>query len=975
VKKLLGFTALSSAVILSSCLHTQTPGKVKADQFRTEDHPRVFATRQDRDALMKKIETSEWAKKTYQDLKNKVDPLVKRHETDPQYAVSRLQMNWEDGKRHTHFWGGANKIARREGNAPYPTVRVAYGRVGAGGRPSYDRLEPYGDGSLTMNRDGKWQKVPFEDTGLGAEDVNMDILDDAYRAAVVYYFTGEKKYAKFAADLIWTVIRGASYQVQLNPDDAKVNPFGYLSYETLGDSRRFATIPLTYDFIYYYLMNEYFTSEEFKNGRSGETWAAPQPGGKAWALERIEIMFQKFIDNKLERGGGLEGNWNLNEQQSAILYALAMDDNFSYANGKGREYYVSQLIYGPTREGHGAFVDVIGGNLNPETGLWPEPPAGYGQGSIAQLVQFGYWYFYNGIDVLGQDPLLRKGALSFPQVAFPNGYSTGWGDANYSTVNQGTGEYMVAYARAKGDKELENSFTGLLEFAGGRNFGGSYYSALFFYVPELGKSTGKPSYPRVSYSVPHSLIFERNLGDNAINSLAYTVYGFGEKSGHRHRNGMSMELYGRGHVLAPDPGAGPNYWHDQHNRYNNQVGSHNTVVPNGIWADRPQDLKIENAEPELVPGADPKFQASELFQFTDTSNNYAGKADQRRVMGIVRTSQTSGYYLDIFRSKMKDGKDKYHDYIYHNMGKGLVLSGKDGNPLELKVGELDPKSGPGYDFFQDDKFIASDDDFSGVFDFGADDVKMKMWMSGEKGRMIYSLTGPNNFRYYLGQLRNLRVPTVIVRQEGEAWTRPFAAIYEPFGRGVDAEIKSVRKIQDASSADLAGFAVVLKNGDTDTILNSTMIEGRPIAIGNISFNGIFAVVRSGKDGLKNLYLGAGNGLTCGDLSLAAAGGNSSALLKASLSVVAAAGTGEAIKDGMSYSGYSYSSNASLIVGLPCEVRSGTDIKSLCIFFERDGKLIRAEETKVIPAKAAGGSNLLTALLPQSTGSRLYIGKK
>ena len=47
-------------------------------------------------------------------------------------------------------------------------------------------------------------------------------------------------------------------------------------------------------------------------------------------------MFEKFIDNKLQRGGGLIGNWNLNEQQSAELYALAMDDDDSYPDHRGR---------------------------------------------------------------------------------------------------------------------------------------------------------------------------------------------------------------------------------------------------------------------------------------------------------------------------------------------------------------------------------------------------------------------------------------------------------------------------------------------------------------------------------------------------------------------------------------------------------------------------------------------------------------
>jgi hypothetical protein len=350
--------------------------RVDVASFRTSEHPRVFATAAERPALLAKIRDVEWARKTYDDLKRRVDSLVARHRTDPEYAVSRLQMNWQEGKRYTRFWAKGNAIPRREGNAPFPTVRVAAGRVGVAGTPRYDRIDPYGDGSLVMHRDGKWQRLPFMETGLGSETVNGDIVADAYRAAIVYYLTGDRDYAKFAADIAWTVIRGASYQEQLNPDSTSFNHYGFLSHETLGDTRRYATLALTWDFLHDYLVDEYFVSREFREGRPGELWAPPQPGGREWALERAGIMFQKYLDNKLTRGGGLEGNWNLNEQQSAILYALAMEDDSAYPNRRGREHYVNRLLYGPSGEGHGALADVAKANLDPATGLWPEAPAG-----------------------------------------------------------------------------------------------------------------------------------------------------------------------------------------------------------------------------------------------------------------------------------------------------------------------------------------------------------------------------------------------------------------------------------------------------------------------------------------------------------------------------------------------------------------------------------------------------------------------
>ena len=79
--------------------------------------------------------------------------------------------------------------------------------------------------------------------------------------------------------------------------------------------------------IYNYLYDEYFDSKQFKQGIPGEMWAPAHPEGKEWALECFEIMFKRLIENKLKRGGGLQGNWNMNEHQSAMLYALALDDD------------------------------------------------------------------------------------------------------------------------------------------------------------------------------------------------------------------------------------------------------------------------------------------------------------------------------------------------------------------------------------------------------------------------------------------------------------------------------------------------------------------------------------------------------------------------------------------------------------------------------------------------------------------------
>jgi hypothetical protein len=833
-------------------------------------------------------------------------------------------------------------------------------------------MEPYSSSKIAKQDHGGG--TPETAKGQWASHMNSRILNSAYDAAIVYYFTGEKKYAKFAADIFWTFCLGASYQEQIEPKE-EFNMHGFFCWETIRDSQYYAQIPLIYDFIHDYLVKDYFESAEFKNGRNGQKWAPGFNQGKDWALGRIHLFFQKYMDNKLTRGGGLEGNWNTNEHRSGMLYALAIDDDEQVKeNHRGREYYVTQFLLKTTKS-NGAYLDLPKANLSPKTGLWPEAPAGYGQGSIAQLIQFGFWYYQNGIDVLGSEPLIRKAGMSFPQVAFPNGCAVGWGDGGHNTMMVGTAEYMIAYARAHGDADMENTFTTMLNLTGEREPRGD--EALFFFVPELTKVKAKAPFPRVSYSETHSLIFERSIAEKPEDSLAYTVYGNGGHSGHKHNNGMAMELYGRGHILGIDPGAGPDYWCEQHHQYNMQVSTHNTVVANGKGVPGNVDLIIENAEPEVVAGVDPEKQASPLYQFTDTSIDLK-HVQQRRVMGIVRTSPQAGFYVDIFRSKAKGEGDNQHDYLYHNMGKGLDLYDANDSPLKLTDQKLDVDSGPGYKYLatEDHGSVSWPGDFYGNFSFGVDGIVMKMWMLGQKGRTLHSLGATPNFRYYLGQFKTLTVPTLLVRQKGEAWMRPFVAIYEPFGNGIESSIKRVRRMKDAPECgDFVGIAV--EHNDemkrrTDFILNATD-AGRQQGFEGVTFQGIYGIVTIDPAGFKGMYLGAGHSIAYGHHALRAAGALTSSLTSGipAPTVVSASliYEGRPLGGRNSATGYVYSSDGDVLVRFPYDNFSRSTPGQLSVSIETDQGTYPAT---LVLAESVDGATVLTAHLPAATNARIHV---
>jgi len=965
----------SSSTISSSgaSLSEDFKGPITEKTFKTSTYPRVYATKEDLEDLKQKISSVDWAKKYYEKMKNGVAPYVEQHKKDPEWIVSRLAMNWEDGKHYTTFEtpktnGHMGDISLRSGNAPYPTVMDDWGRIASAPRQSIDQTKPYS--SSVMATQSTPGETPPAVMGRWAGHKNSAILNKAYEAAQMYYFTGDKSYAKFAADIFWTFVLGASYQEQVNPKDDG-GPLGFFCWETLRDAEFYSQVPLIYDFIHDYLVEDYFTSPDFINGH-GQKWSPGFKQGKAWAMERVQTFFQKYLENKLKRGGGVLGNWNIVKNSSAMRYALALDDDKDVFNHKGREYYVEKFLIGPTTESNGAYLDVAKANLSTKTGLWPEAPGSYGQLGAGMLMDVGSLLFHNNIDVMLHEPLLIKAGISFPMLAFPNGRSTCWGDSGYATMNTGTLELMIAYARAKKNTELEKQYTALRKFAGDRNPEGD--SAFFFYVPKLIDEETQYRYARTSYSERHSIIFERNLSDTPVNALAYSVYGSGAESGHKHDNGMAMELYGRGEILGIDPGAGQDYWCEQHHVYNRKPVAHNTVIPNGENCGD-NDMKINAAEPAVEAGVDPVKQASPFYQFTDTSIDFNGKADQRRVMGIVRTSPKAGFYVDIFRSKMAKEKNDHHDYLYHDIGKGLELFAADGKKLDLKDAQID---GPGYKYFSYPKSIETNADFYGIFDSGIGDIRMKTWMLGQEGRTVFTLSAPNDFRYYIHNLQDSPVPTLLVRQSGEAWDRPFIAVYEPYGAGLESMVKRVRRMENAPlSGNFVGFVVEQNDGSgrQDFILNCTH-EDEEQRYEGIRFEGIYGVVTTTGAGIfKGMYLGAGRSLIYKAYSLKAAGALSASLVKVLESPVIGASlmrTGDSEELGShGETDLIYSSDREATVTFPVTCPAEKIRQAVVRIETADGE-VSSQLSLVNTVSESGNRHLVTALLPPAKNARIVI---
>ena len=221
---------------------------------------------------------------------------------------------------------------------------------------------------------------------------------------------------------------------------------------------------------------------------------------------------------------------------------------------------------------------------------------------------------------------------------------------------------------------------------------------------------------------------------------------------------------------------------------------------------------------------------------------------QVRVNGIVKTSETGGYYVDIFRSRKIEGGDKTHDYFYHNLGQDMALTRADGSALELHpTDELAFAGGHLYAYSYIYNKMCTEDagDIKATFTVNQD-IRMTMWMQGYPDRKIVQALSPENREYERmpGQPYDIEkqpVLTFVARQRGEAWSRPFVAVFEPSSNAEPSEIESVSYFKPESTDSTAvGIVVTLKSGRKDYIFSSA--DGAEMTYKGMTVSGRYAVV-------------------------------------------------------------------------------------------------------------------------------------
>lgn len=796
-----------------------------AGELINNSHPRYYTTESGKKETLNLIKKEKWAKDVFDGLTSRVEKYSSK---GPEWLSSRLQMYWKSHSTDVYIKGEYYDHAGGE-KAPAPTVMYTGARSHATiyRRPKLEDITPYHEDTKGMYlANTSLNGEPFEwasisKTGRIIESINNEIAGIARDAAFLWWLTGKEEYASMAASVFDTYMTGIYYRnvpIDLN-NGHQQTLVGMSSFEVIHEDIIKSLVPL-YDFLYTYL---------------SET--------KPEKMDIYASAFKKWAENIIANGVP-HNNWNLMQARFVMDIALILEDNSLYADGKGREYYIDYIINRSSIR-QWSLKQLAEYGYDSNTGIWAECP-GYSSVVVGDYAQFVSLFDRNlGRDLTKDIPVISKAVSAMPQYLFPNMMQVGFGDTHPSYLRTDIFKYMVANAQQHGKKDEEEHFTRMLKLfdpnAEKLSDGqakmpvavSSFFSDKPLKLNPKTKAGTIDDYVTPSFYSPNvSWLVQRN-GMNRENSLMISLNG--SDGNHMHANGISMELYGKGYPLAPDAGIGTmGYSGLDYLEYYSQFPSHNTVCVDGISSypvmKSNHAFKLRNMYPASaakVPYQPVSY--SEVY-FREPESN----SDQTRLNGIINTSDSTGYYVDIFRSKKVEGGDKMHDYFYHNMGQVMTLKAADGTDLNLQPTQELAFAGAhlyAYSYIYDKKSAQTDKNIKAEYTINMpdkNDITMNMWMKGEKNREVFSALSPmtegiSRIKDMPYDIKKQPTLTFVARQKGEAWTRPFVSIFEPVTKSSPSAINSVEypsvKSEGGSGSNVA-VKVNLKNGNCDLILSS-----------------------------------------------------------------------------------------------------------------------------------------------------------
>lgn len=742
--------------------------------------------------------------------------------------------------------------------------------------------------SYTSNRDAYLRALPvnwslasprYYTTETQVNSPLRNKLDIAQDCSVIYYLTGDERYGALAADVLHNAIRW--FPNTPKSSNTSIGGWTFHDREWLYESRSIgAPMPIIYDFMHGYLQNRTVYDVKTQSMVSFDFAIA-------------QSVFKDFRNLCRDRGYA-DTNWCALMGDCMILNTLALD------NVTTRNTYVTEFLYTDfTRQDSIKKQNSHFDGPAPYS-CYPES-LGYSKG----VVERDSYY----ISLLDRYDPSKNYPAAFPkliqslhrtkQMHFPNiSYQVQFGDGHRLTgggIDYHLADILYSQAKKQGRTDQMAINGGLLAdgIASGK-YNRSNLSTpdslgirdqilpLLWGTPVINETPKALDIFRTDTLPYAGLALQRNFSPNGNVDDAMMCFVQGAGFVHSHASGMNMELYGEGKVLGVK-----GYGRDLYAR---SFASANTVIVNGYsrgaggWS----GIGINTVQVEAMEPAARQNGVSPNISFTCTSfldnKGDGAEATQERTMAVIRTSPTTGYYFDLFRSdSSKSGE--YHDYLYHNIGTSLSVKDSTGAALSLSSqpnrfqNDTDSKKSPGWGYLKDTKASSTVTDsvraqFATPFS-GSPTIYMNMHIPGDSGREYATAMGPSDGEHP-SPYHNKDIPTLIVRRNGQAWNNPFAVIFEPHSDGINGGT-----VQNVTTLTKSGKVVGLKvdsivdgMGVTQYIFSNTGVTDTYDDPGvGLSFKGRFGIATMRANGSGELYLGQGSKIGFGNFSLVSQSGN------------------------------------------------------------------------------------------------------
>lgn len=709
-----------------------------------------------------------------------VDRWLQYVKEKPDWLVSRLQMYWTTHATDVFVRGEAFSHPGGE-RANVPTVKFNGTRSTASeyNRPSLENVVPYDDdeqGSVTFisRQTGKMEKTNPSKTGCNIASLNRQILTIARDALYIYRFTADSAYLNLCLPVFDTFMRGiAARNVPTDLNNGHQQTLvGMTTFEVIHEDAIMECVEM------------YNMCKQLKLQKSD------------WDV--YDAAFKKWADNIIANGVP-HNNWDIIQAKFIAKIASVLEDDSAYTDRRGRQFYLS-CVTDKNSIRQWSMKKLADYGFDEGTGIWNESP-GYSMNVVNDFAMMANDFDRDyGIDFFTSIPVLTKALKALPQYLFPNRMIAGFGDTHPGFIDQRGVKAWMKYLVRHGSQTDEAAKLMTAMRTDAPDSLAERYASRMFYAP------------RVSWAVLRS-------GMNPRHDLMASING--SLGNHQHANGISVELYGKGYVLAPDGGIGKDLYSGlDYAEYYSQFPAHNTVCVNGRSS---YPVMMSNHAFEIVGKGEQEVGKGVMMEYVTMSFiEPETQTEQQRTIAVVKTSETGGYYVDIFRSR----GDKFNDYFYHNLGQTMTLTASDGSALNLQPTEELAFAGGNlyaYSYIWNKQSVITSKDVKATFQID-NGPRMTMWMQGATERTVFSALSPVNMEYE--RLRNMPyniskqpVLTFVARQQGEAWTRPFVAIIEPSDEREPSEIASVEFFKPKGKADV-GILVKLKDGRSQRIVAS-----------------------------------------------------------------------------------------------------------------------------------------------------------